>query len=260
MKKREIDFKRYSSIKIGPKVDVWIIEREDEIRDDFFIIGGANNLLVSDNPPPLAMLSKKFKYIEIKDDKLFVGAATPSGVLYSFCKKNNIGGFEFLQKLPGTVGGMVKMNAGLKEYEIFNNLIAVKTKEGYIKKDEIDYGYRYCNLKDVIFEAVFKVDRGFSEDMSVFFKNLRSNQPKEPSAGSCFKNPKGDYAGRLIESVNLKGKRIGDAAFSEIHANFLVNLKNATFKDAISLIEEAERKVFEKFSIKLEREIKVLDI
>ncbi len=258
MKKREIDFKRYSSIKIGPKAYVWMIEREDEVDKDFFIIGGANNLLISDNHPPFAMLSKKFRYIEIKGDKLFVGAATPGGVLYSFCKKNDIGGFEFLQRLPGTIGGMVKMNAGLKEYEIFNNLLAVKLKGGYVSKSEIDFGYRYCAIDEMIFEAVFEIERGFSQKMAEFFKNMRSNQPKEPSAGSCFKNPKGDYAGRLIEAVGLKGKRIGDAAFSDIHANFLVNLKNASFNDAISLIKEAEYRVFEKFGIRLEREIGIV--
>ncbi len=258
MKKRSIDFKKYSSIKIGPTLEVWIIEREDEDRKEFFIIGGANNLLISDNPPPLAMLSKKYSYIEHKDNKLFIGAATPGGVVHSFCKRYNIGGFEFLKSLPGTIGGMVKMNAGLKKYEIFNNLLAIKTKRGYIPKSEIDFGYRYTDIEDTVFEAVFEIKDTFSKDRVEMFQNLRKNQPKDPSAGSCFKNPKGDYAGRLIEAVGLRGFRVGGAAFSEKHANFLVNINNATFKDAFDLIRLAQKRVYENFGIKLEREIKVL--
>lgn len=254
MKKREIDFKRYSSIKIGPKVDVWIIEREDEIRDDFFIIGGANNLLVSDNPPPLAMLSKKFKYIEVKDDKLFVGAATPSGVLYSFCKKNNIGGFEFLAHLPGTIGGSIKMNAGVKKEEISNNLISINKKD----KNNFKFSYRYSNINFPIFEAVFEIKREYDFLLDKNLKNLRANQPSLPSLGSVFKNPKEDFAGRLIEKVGMKGIKKGGIMVSEIHANFFVNIGGGSFEDMIYLINLAKKRVFEEFGINLEEEIKII--
>jgi UDP-N-acetylmuramate dehydrogenase len=83
-------------------------------------------------------------------------------------------------------------------------------------------------------------------------------QPKEPSAGSCFKNPVGDYAGRLIEAVGLRGFRRGGAGFSQKHANFLVNLGGATFDEAIWLIDEAKRRVLESFGIALETEIKIV--
>lgn len=86
----------------------------------------------------------------------------------------------------------------------------------------------------------------------------RAAQPKEPSAGSCFKNPSGDYAGRLIEAVDLRGARRGGAAFSDKRANFLVNLGGASFDDAIALIGEAKRRVLESFNIALELEIKVV--
>jgi len=92
------------------------------------------------------------------------------------------------------------------------------------------------------------------------FKNMRLNQPKEPSAGSCFKNPTGDYAGRLIEAAGLKGMRMGDMEFSNQHANFLINKGNGSYKDAIKLIELAENEVYEKFGIKLEREIIVVSL
>ena len=92
------------------------------------------------------------------------------------------------------------------------------------------------------------------------FKKMRSNQPSTPSAGSCFKNPEGDYAGRLIEKIGLKGVMQGDMCFSQEHANFLVNNGNGTFLDAIYLIREAQKRVYDKFNIWLECEILVLDI
>jgi UDP-N-acetylmuramate dehydrogenase len=219
----------------------------------------ANNLLVSDNPPPLMMLSKKFDLLHVRDNILHIGSATPSGKIVSFCKKHDIADFEFIARLPGTLGGMLKMNAGLKEYEIFNNLIAIRTKNGWIKKENIKYGYRFTDIQDVILEASFTCKGGFCIDKLDIFKKMRSNQPKNPSAGSCFKNPKDDYAGRLIEAVGLKGYRIGDMAFSEIHANFLVNLGEGTFYDALKLIELAEKRVKESFDISLEREIIIIN-
>ena len=85
---------------------------------------------------------------------------------------------------------------------------------------------------------------------------MRSNQPNTPSAGSCFKNPHADFAGRLIEAVGLKGHRVGGMEFSTIHANFLVNADNGTFDDALFLIQEAQKRVYEQFGIWLENETK----
>jgi UDP-N-acetylmuramate dehydrogenase len=255
---KSINFKQFSSIKVGQIIDVFMIEDFD-YPQDHYLLGGANNVLMGTNPPPLMMLSKKFDYIKIEDGFLIIGAATPSGKIVSFCKKNNIADFEFVSKLPGTLGGMLKMNAGLKEFEIFNHLVSLTTKDGEIKKENIEYGYRYTSINDVVFEAKFDMRSSFSEERMDFFKNMRSNQPKESSAGSCFKNPSGDYAGRLIEAVGLKGKRIGDMEFSSVHANFLVNHGNGRFEDAIQLIELVQMKVKEAFNIELQREIIVVD-
>ncbi len=101
---------------------------------------------------------------------------------------------------------------------------------------------------------------GFDRDLERYLRSLRSNQPKEPSAGSAFKNPKGDFAGRLIETVGLKGFRVGGMAFSQIHSNFLVNLGGGTFKDSIELLEEAKSRVSKRFNINLEEEIKIVDV
>ena len=260
MSTKKINFSKFSSIKIGDSLDVEILQDCDSGFKDYYLIGSCNNILMGTQPPPLIILSKEYDYIKIEDGILKIGGATPSGKIASFCKKHDIADFEFVSHLPGTLGGLVYMNAGLKEYEIFNNLISIKTCEGIRKKQEIDFGYRYADINSPILETSFKLSYGFDKEKIEMFKKMRSNQPKTPSAGSCFKNPVGDYAGRLIEEVGLKGKRVGGMEFSTEHANFLVNIDNGTFDNAIFLIQEAQKKVYDKFEIKLECEIKILDI
>lgn len=256
--RRLIDFSTFSSLKIGSPLEVLIVDSEIE-KKEFFIVGGANNLLFSPAPDkPLAMLSKRYDYIEVKDGFLHIGGATPNGKIFSYAKKNNISGFEILPKLPGKIGGAVYMNAGLKGNEISNNLVSIKTSKGYILKDDLSFEYRKSSIDDIVYEAVFEIKKGFSLEFEESFKKMRQNQPSEPSAGSCFKNPEGDFAGRIIEAVGLKGYRIGDAAFSAKHANFLVNLGSASFFDAISLIDEAKKRALDEFGINLELEIKIV--
>lgn len=257
MKTKTIDFSKFSSIRIGPVAEVALIE-DDIVPSGHIIVGSANNLLVSPNPPPLMILSKQYDFIRLDNNRLLIGAATPGGRVVSFCKKNNIAHFEYLSKLPGTLGGMLKMNAGLKEYEIFNHLIEIRTQSGWIPKEELEYGYRRTSINEVVFEAAFDLEEDFSAQRLEMFAQMRSNQPNEPSAGSCFKNPPGDYAGRLIEAVGLRGKRVGAMAFSDVHANFLVNYGGGTFDDALFLIKEAQDKVLENFGIVLQCEVVIL--
>jgi len=252
-----VDFSKFSSIKIGPIAEVEVINEKQPL-NNHFLIGGANNLLISNNPPPLAILGKEFNYIKIEDNQLKVGAATKSGRVFSFCKKHNIGGLEYLGKLPGTMGGLLKMNAGMKSYEIFNNLISIDLENITKEKKDIDFGYRYTDIHETIYAGAFDIKQPFNYSLVEEFSIMRANQPSNPSAGSAFKNPQGDSAGRLIDAVGLKGFKKGGASWSKIHANFLVNLDNATFEDAIFLIKEAKNRVFEEFKIELEEEIIIL--
>ncbi|MEF3192189.1 MAG: UDP-N-acetylmuramate dehydrogenase [Campylobacterales bacterium] len=254
----EIDFSRYTSIKIGPKIPVALISSPEELTPEMTLIGRGYNLLISNTPPKLAILDKEFAYLRQEHTTLIAGAATTAASLFRFAKENDIGGFEFLSKLPGSVGGLVAMNAGLKEYEIFGNLIGVLTPNGFVPKEAIPHGYRFAKLPAPILEAHFAIHRRFNPALLDLFSAMRSNQPKEPSAGSFFKNPPGDYAGRLIEAVGLKGARVGGMAFSEIHANFLVNKGGGTFDEAICLVQEATKRVFEEFGVILEPEVKIL--
>ena len=253
-----IDFSKFSSIRVGVPIEVLMLERNDEIPKDRVIIGHANNLLVSSNPPALMMLSKDFSFMELEDEVLTVGCATPTGKMLSFTKKNDLAGFEFVSKLPGSIGGMLAMNAGVKSYEIFNILDAIKIEGKWVKKENIEHGYRFAKLGGVATEVRFKVAKGFSKELLDELVNLRSNQPKTASAGSAFKNPKGDYAGRLIEEVGLKGVSKGAMQWSEVHANFLVNHGGGTFEEAKYLIELAQKSVFEKFGVVLKEEVQVL--
>lgn len=256
---KTIDFKRYSSIHIGGEKEVLVINEVGDY-NDFQIIGRGNNLLVSPNcEKKFAILGEEFDYIKEKDDLLYVGCATSSGKLLTYTRKNNIASLEFLAKLPGNLGGLVKMNAGLKQWEIFNYIHSIKTKDGYILKENLDFSYRETKIDTIVYEVVFHKELGFSQERQNEFTKMRDNQPQMASAGSCFKNPKGDFAGRLIESVGLKGKRVGDMEFSNTHANFLVNHGNGTFEDAISLINLAKQKVKEQFNIDLQEEIIIFE-
>ncbi len=259
MQTKTINFSKYSSFKIGASLEVALLEDNFSDIDNYYLIGSCNNTLVGDNPPPLLMLSKKYDYIKIEEGVLKIGGATPSGKVASFCKKNDIANFEFLSHLPGKLGGLVFMNAGLKEYEMFNALLEITTTEGKLLKQEIEYGYRFTNINKPILEVGFEISSGFSQKKVAMFKKMRANQPSTPSAGSCFKNPEGDYAGRLIEEVGLKGLMRGDMCFSTKHANFLVNNAEGKFEDALWLIQEAQKRVLDRFNISLECEIVILD-
>ena len=255
--KKTIDLKKYTSIHIGPKVEIEVIN-EIKSYPNHYIIGRGNNLLISPNHPKLAILGDEFDYIIPKNDKLIVGAATTSGKLLTYAKKNDLAHFELLAKLPGNMGGLVKMNAGLKEWEIFNHLHSITTDKGTFLKEEIPHSYRHTKIDGIIYEIVFTIEKGYDKELQTMFNKMRDNQPNLPSAGSCFKNPEGKSAGYLIEKVGLKGHTIGGMAFSSIHANFLVNMGGGSFDEGVKLIKLAKQKVKKEFDIELEEEIIVL--
>lgn len=252
-----IDFKKYTSINIGGKHSVKVINSVDDYKK-YTIIGRGNNILLSNKPPKLAVLGEEFDYIIQKDDKLIVGAATSSGKLLTYTKKHDIANLEFLAKLPGTIGGLAKMNAGLKQWEMFNYIHSVQVDNEVYLKDEIPHTYRSTTIDGVIYEVVFNIEKGFSKANQDMFIAMRDNQPRLPSAGSCFKNPKEHSAGYLIEKVGLKGHFIGGMAFSSQHANFLVNMGGGTFDEAMKLIKLAQDNVKKDFNIDLELEIRIV--
>jgi len=245
-----IDFSKLSTIKIGAIIDVKIVDEFNY--NDEIIIGRATNSLVCGGK--IAILSDKYNFIKIEKGILKVGAKTKNSKLYNFTRQNNIKGFEFLSKLPGSVGGSVKMNAGMKSYEISQNLIAINGKE----KDNFKFEYRYSQIDIPIFELWFKIEYGFDKNLVKLFSQMRNNQPKQPSLGSAFKNPLNNYAGKLIEEVGLKGVKFGGVGFSKIHSNFLVNYGDGTCEDVIKAVNSAKELVKKSFDIELKEEIKIL--
>ena len=243
-----IDFSALSTIQIGSKLKVKILNQYNYNGE--IVIGRATNSLVCNGN--IAILDDRYDFIKI-DKYLKVGAKTPNRKLFNFAKEYDLAGFEFLAKLPGTIGGTVKMNAGMKNFEISTNLVAING----IDKSNFTFSYRSTNIEIPIFEVCFEVKKGFNEALLTQFTQMRKNQPSLPSLGSAFKNPPNDNAGRVIEAVQLKGVKFGDVGFSEKHANFLVNYGNGKCKDVITALNEAKRRVFEEFGIKLEEEIKL---
>ncbi len=252
MKYKIIDFSKFSYIKIGPTIKIKIVDEYNYNNE--FLIGNATNTLISPTAKNLGILDERYDFIEYKNGILRVGGKTKNRKVYRFCKENNLGGFEFLAHLPGTIGGSIKMNAGVKKEEISNNLVAINNKE----KNNFEFSYRYSNINEPVFESIFEIKRNYDKKLDEYLKNLRKNQPKLPSLGSVFKNPKEDFAGRLIEKVGMKEMVKGGIKVSKIHANFFVNTGNGSFEDMIYLINLAKKRVFEKFGIKLQKEIKIV--
>ncbi len=177
-------------------------------------------------------------------------------------------GLEFAAGIPGTLGGALIMNAGANGGEIgdITEWVDVVTATGDVRRlthDELDFGYRHSALRD-LGAAVLRVGLCLAEgDAGQIHCRLCdtialrcATQPvSSPSAGSIFKRPEGDYAGRLLEEAGAKGMRVGRAAVSTKHANFVVNLGGATASDVIRLIDAARALVYERFGVLLEPEV-----
>lgn len=267
MQEKIIDFTKYSSIKIGPKISVKIVQNIDEIlalQKTHFIIGGANNLLLSSKNHALFMLGKEFDYIHDLGDLIEVGASCNAKKAFLYFKGQNLSGLEFLGTIPGKIGGIVKMNAGMKGYEVANIIHSVCENGEW--KENITFGYRNSDISGVISAVRFKKNAGFDASIELLCKTMRSNQPKNPSAGSFFRNPceipcgfsEPLSAGKLLDLAGFKGKRISNIAFSEIHANFLINCGGGSFEDAITLTNIAKDEVKKRFGIVLQSEVVVI--
>jgi len=263
---RLVDFSKFTSVRIGGVHEIFEVDSLEDLSSPHFLgsvmIGGGNNLLISPNPPKMAMLGKEFDYINFnplgENIHLEIGAATKSAKIYNFAKQNNIAHLEFLKNIPGTLGGLIKMNAGLLKFSISDNLTHVRLARGWVSKEEISFSYRHSGIDEAILGAKFKLSSGFDASISEAISAKRANQPKGASFGSCFVNPEEHFAGALLEAVGLKGYAIGGAKFSEEHANFLINFNHASFEDATSLINLAKARVLEKFGVELKTEVCIL--
>ena len=249
-----------------------IINEEESF--PIFVLGGGSNILFSDDGFDGYVISiKGFGEIkEINKDSdgvlLDIGAGVGLQQVLRYAKDNGYMGIEGLSGIPGTIGGAVFGNAGSYGTEIGSLVKSVKVidKTGNIKdKTDIKFGYRSSSLplSDIIVGIRLLLKKGIKEEIAEHMKEIlekkRATQPIDKhSAGCVFKNPQGDYAGRLIEVTGCKGLRQGGIAVSEVHANFFINDRKGTCNDFLKLMDDVKERVYKGFGVELEPEIKII--
>lgn len=272
-----------TSFRIGGPADLYLeVETETELGHAMasayrsgtpaFCLGAGTNLLVSDRGVRglVVSLGEGFRKVEIDRTHVVSGAAVDFGALVEAVVERSLGGLEFGEGIPGTVGGGLVMNAGAFGGEIAKVVTIVHgvTREGVsrdLTRDEINFAYRRTNLPAgfVITRVEFELVSGDRESLRARVTDLHekraARQPRGvPNAGSIFKNPPGTFAGRLLEGAGLKGLRVGGAAFSDQHANFIVNLGGARAEEVRALMELARNRVKEQSGVWLEPEVKLV--
>jgi len=278
---------RHTSFRIGGPADAWVevddsasirrlVELARAAQVPVFVIGGGTNVLVSDRGVRgvVVNLGRAFAAMEWQAGEGFVdvrvGAALPFKKLVLTAIDRGLAGLEFAEGIPGRVGGGLLMNAGAFGGEISHVVRYVEGvdeagRECVIHRDELSFSYRFLDLpKGFIVTFVgFRLEPGDADALRArrlaVSRRRQAGQPLGfPNAGSVFKNPQGDYAGRLIEEVGLKGRRIGNAQISPTHANFIVNLGGATAAEVRALMDEAMDAVASVRGFRLEPEIKLV--
>jgi UDP-N-acetylmuramate dehydrogenase len=272
-----------TSFRIGGPADLFVaVEDETELMHakaaayrasiPCFCLGAGTNLLVSDRGMRglVVRLGDGFAKIKIDDAKVVAGAAAAFGSLVQRVVDQGLEGLEFGEGIPGTVGGGLVMNAGAFGGEIAKvvTLVHGVTESGEalaLSKDDVKFAYRRTELPAhfIITRVDFELARGDRAQLTARVAELHakraSRQPRGvPNAGSIFKNPPGNFAGKLLEGAGLKGTRLGGAAFSDQHANFIVNLGGAQAAEVRALIDMARNKVKEQSGVWLEPEVRLV--
>lgn len=245
---------------------VWKSAQEAEI--PVRLIGRGSNVLFPDEGlPGITLVTTSLRGISWGDYTVRVEAGYTLARLAQEAGERGWSGLEFARGIPGSVGGAIMMNAGAHGGEMASRILSISTlwADGSIRKldrSEFEFAYRYCSLrgKAWVLEAQLMFSPGDREQILHHMKDNLSkrtaNQPlEEPNAGSVFRNPPGDSAGRLIEAAGWKGKTIGGAKVSEKHANFIVNTGRAKSKDVLALIEAIVLDVQIKYGITLQTEV-----
>lgn len=281
---------RYTAARLGGRADYLYIAKDpsfDETRTvlqqawhhdmPVTIIGGGANILVSDKGIRGLTIINRASQLAAGQGGGCLDVSAASGTnlirLARYCQELGCTGMEWAIAVPGTVGGAVVSNAGAHGADISASLQHILVCEpGGMRRvhvEELDYDYRYSRLKArkdrrfMVLQASFRLEKDDPKSIQARMDEYniwrKQTQPPGASLGSIFKNPPGDYAGRLIEAANLKGHRIGDVQVSPIHANFFVNMgENATAQDYLRLIRKVQQRVRQAFGVQLELEIQTL--
>ena len=234
-----------------------------------FTLGRGSNLLVPDEGFAGLVISMNVPWLQtasVENDVIVVGAGLRLKELCGFATKNGIGGYTFMDGIPGSVGGALRMNAGAMGAAIGEKVLSVEALDRQDNKHVLDarqlhFEYRACRTLDdkIVLRARMAVLRESRETLEAqraqFLEKRKQSQPVGASAGSTFKNPPGDYAGRLIEQAGLKGTCVGGAEVSQKHANFILNQNRASSRDVVSLVKHIKKTIVSTSNIALEPEI-----
>jgi len=278
---------RYTSMKIGGPADFFIevenaaaltrvLRTLNRYGTNFCLLGNGSNVLISDRGLRGAVihLAGEFKQVEWQEKgeivRVRVGAACAVTQLVREAARKGYAGLEFAEGIPGTIGGALFMNAGAygSEFEKVIDQVDGFTREGepiHLSRNEMTFTYRDSHLPPgmVVTEVRLRLRQEDSTKVTSRVRELvtkrKTSQPSGyPNSGSMFRNPPGDFAGRLIEAAGLKGKKIGRAQISERHGNFIVNLGGANGEDVRQLMELARAEVRTRFGVELEPEVRLL--
>lgn len=278
---------RHTSFRIGGPADAWVeVATHEDIRITqevarrfelpLWILGGGTNVLVSDRGMRgvLLHLGRPLATLEWNPNGqgtyVRAGAAVPFKKLVLATIDRALTGLEFAEGIPGTVGGGLLMNAGAFGGEISNTVTHIEGVDGggvsrRLPRSELHFAYRFFDLPAgfVITHVCFHLLPGDPQEIRARRDDAKRRREKHqplgyPNAGSVFKNPPGQFAGRLLESVGLKGLRRGGAMVSEAHANFIVNAGGAQAADVRALMDEAVRRVRDAHGVELQAEIKLI--
>jgi len=277
---------RFTTYRLGGPAALYVepADRDDVVElgralagsDDpppILVLGRGSNLVISDEGwPGIALrLSPAFSFVEPADPGLRAGGGTALPLLANWAARRGLAGMEFTIAIPGSVGGAVRMNAGAHGSEVKDRLHSTVIFDlaggGLTERTvaDLDLSYRHSNLSesDVVLDATFELSQeepaAVKERMEAYRKHRAETQPGAvQNAGSVFRNPPGDHAGRLVESAGLKGFRVGGARVSELHANFFIAGEGSTAQDVFDLVREVRKRVAERHGIDLKPEIRFL--
>ncbi len=274
---------RHTSLKVGGLAQFWVEPWEERdlarllhychVREvPVTIVGRGTNLLVLDGGirgVVVQLGSEEFTRVEVDGERLIARGGARLKTIVNLAKKNELGGLEFLEGIPGSLGGALRMNAGAMGRQTFDIVDWVRYVSFSGEIYDTDAGslpvsYRSCPIftNHVVLSAVLRGERmprpAIEERLRTFEKKRWSSQPAKPSAGCIFKNPEAIPAGKLIEELGLKGKSVGGARVSDVHGNFIVNEGGATAADVLSLIGMIRERARQERGIELETEVMIL--
>ena len=282
---RDEPLAKHTTLRVGGPADVYVepVSEADlagvvkfcgERELPFFVIGRGSNLLVRDGGfrgVVICLAHESFSRIEIDGERLRCGAGAKLKDVAVEAKRNGLSGVEFLEGIPGSVGGALRMNAGAMGGATFDAVESVRLMDfaGHVRElapREMSVEYRSCAVlkTNIALGVVFKcksAPRGEIEQrMKAFNEKRWESQPTAPSAGCTFKNPEKIPAGKLIDELGLKGTRVGGAVVSAEHGNFIVNDGQATARDVLDLIAILKARVKEARGIELHTEVEIIGV